>query len=63
MDRRQTQITKLSIMIVLTFIFFLTELIYGHLTGSLALVGDSYHMISDFIALIVGLSCVSVRER
>ena len=61
MDRRSKQIAKLSFMIVLTFIFFLAELVYGHLTGSLALIGDSYHMISDFVALIIGLSCVSVR--
>ena len=47
-------------MIAFTFTFFLTEVICGHITGSLALIGDSYHMISDVVALVIGLSCVMV---
>ena len=30
------------------------ELITGYATNSLALVGDSYHMLSDVISLIIG---------
>ena len=47
-------------MLALTFSFFLVELIFGYVTGSLALVGDSYHMLSDVVALIVGLASVRV---
>jgi len=45
----------------LTFLFFLTEIIFGYVTNSLALIGDSYHMLSDVMALIVGLTALRVE--
>lgn len=51
---------RLICMLVLTFGFFLVEIIYGYLTNSLALVSDSYHMLSDVVALVVGLAAVRV---
>jgi len=50
-------------MLCLTFLFFLTEIIFGYITNSLALIGDSYHMLSDVIALIVGFTALRVRRR
>ena len=47
-------------MLGLTFGFFLVELIFGYVTHSLALVGDSYHMLSDVVALVVGIASVRV---
>jgi zinc transporter 1 len=47
-------------MMALTGSFFLVELIFGYISNSLALVGDSYHMLSDLVALIVGLASVRV---
>ena len=32
----------------------------GYITNSLALVGDSYHMLSDVISLLVGFASVRV---
>lgn len=49
-------------MLSLTFSFFLVEIIYGHLTNSLALVGDAYHMLSDVVALCVGLASVRISK-
>lgn len=49
-------------MLVLTFGFFLVELIYGHVTNSLALIGDSYHMLSDVVALVVGIASVRISR-
>lgn len=51
---------RLSSMLALTASFFLVELIVGHVTHSLALVGDSYHMLSDVVALVVGLASLRV---
>lgn len=47
-------------MMVLTSSFFLVELIVGNITNSIALVADSFHMLSDIIALMVGLAAVLV---
>ena len=47
-------------MLALTASFFLVEIIVGFVTNSLALVGDSYHMLSDVIAIAIGLASVRV---
>ena len=41
-------------MILLTTTFFLVEIIVGYVTNSMALVADSFHMLSDVVSLIVG---------
>jgi len=55
-----TKSCRLLCMLALTFSFFLVELIYGYITHSLALIGDSYHMLSDVVALGVGIASVRV---
>ncbi|CAD5217206.1 unnamed protein product [Bursaphelenchus xylophilus] len=54
---------KLSVMILMTFFFFVVELVYGHISGSMALIADSFHMLSDVLALIVALSCIIISTR
>jgi zinc transporter 1 len=49
-------------MLSLTFSFFLVELIFGYITHSLALVSDSYHMLSDVVALGVGIASVRISK-
>jgi len=49
-------------MLALTFSFFLVELIFGYITNSLALIGDSYHMLSDVVALGVGIASVRISK-
>jgi len=49
-------------MLSLTFSFFLVELVFGYITNSLALIGDSYHMLSDVVALVVGITSVRVSH-
>lgn len=63
MNKRKSQTIRLSVMLVLTFGFFIVELVVGLMTGSLALVSDSYHMLSDTIALVIGLTCVRVGDN
>ena len=46
-------------MLAMTGSFMLVELIVGNWTNSMALVADSFHMLSDVIALIIAY--ISVR--
>lgn len=50
---------KLLFMLSLTTLFFLIEITVGYVTNSMALVADSFHMLSDVIALVIAY--VSVR--
>lgn len=53
---------SLLAMIALTGSFFIVELTFGYISNSLALIGDSYHMLSDLVALIVGLASIRVSH-
>ncbi|ESN93629.1 hypothetical protein HELRODRAFT_115498 [Helobdella robusta] len=61
-SRMGTKTCRLSSMLTLTLTFFLVELIVGHVTHSLALIGDSYHMLSDVVALIVGIASLRISK-
>ncbi|XP_038056579.1 zinc/cadmium resistance protein-like [Patiria miniata] len=50
-------------MISLTTVFFLVELVTGYATNSLALVSDSFHMLSDIIALVIGFLALRISKR
>ena len=54
---------SLSIIIAMTGSFFLVEMIVGHLTKSNSLVADAFHMLSDLLALIIGLTAVRFSKR
>lgn len=62
MGRFSGKTCRLATMLSLTFGFFLVELVYGHITHSLALIGDSYHMLSDVVALVVGIASVRISR-
>lgn len=51
---------KLIAMFSLNFTYFLVELVVGYLTHSMALVADSFHMLSDVVALCVAYFAVKV---
>jgi len=46
---------RILFVLFLSTLFFLLELIVGEMTGSVALVADSFHMISDVLALVISL--------
>ena len=46
---------RLSIMIVMITLFFCLEITAGRITNSITLVTDSFHMLSDVIALFIAL--------
>ena len=61
MGRYNGKTCRLLCMIAMTTTFFFVEIITGFIVNSLALVGDSYHMLSDIVALCVGFASVRVR--
>ncbi len=50
-------------MLSLTFAFFIVELVVGNITKSVALIADSFHMLSDVISLVIGIVAVRVVKR
>ncbi|CAF0892241.1 unnamed protein product [Brachionus calyciflorus] len=60
------RITKTGLLITVTIMtscFFFVELIVGHITKSNALVADSFHMLSDIISLIIGLTALRFSKK
>ncbi|NP_001083427.1 uncharacterized protein LOC398920 [Xenopus laevis] len=54
---------RLLFMLALTFIFFVVEVVVSRVTASLAMLSDSFHMLSDVIALSVGLVAVRFAQK
>ena len=53
---------RLITMFLMTFSFFLVELIVGYFTNSMALVADSFHMLSDVLALVIAFFSVEMSK-
>ncbi|XP_061180323.1 proton-coupled zinc antiporter SLC30A1-like [Saccostrea echinata] len=62
MARYSGKSCRLLTMLSLTAFFFLVEIIVGYITNSIALVADSFHMLSDVLALSVGFASVRVSK-
>ncbi|CAG0885270.1 unnamed protein product [Darwinula stevensoni] len=52
---------RLLTMFGLTTSFFIVEIVVGYITNSMALVADSFHMLSDVAALVIAFLSVQVR--
>lgn len=50
-------------MLCLTFGYFVVEVVVSRVTGSLAMLSDSFHMLSDVIALLVALLAVRLSDQ
>ncbi|XP_028652077.1 zinc transporter 10-like [Erpetoichthys calabaricus] len=55
MGRYNGKTCRLIFMLVMTTLFFLAELVSGYLGNSIALVSDSFNMLSDLISICVGI--------
>lgn len=62
MGRYSGKKCRLITMFWLTTFFFLVEIIVGYITNSMALVADSFHMLSDIAALVVAFLSVKVSD-
>ncbi|KAB5582127.1 hypothetical protein PHYPO_G00183620 [Pangasianodon hypophthalmus] len=63
MGRYSGQTCRLIFMLVITVIFFVAEIVAGYLGNSLALVSDSFNMLSDILSLCVGLAAGRLARR
>ncbi|CAB3399537.1 unnamed protein product [Caenorhabditis bovis] len=54
---------RLLVQIVLSLLFCFIEFIFGIISGSIALIADSYHMAADVMALIVAYICLRMAHR
>ncbi|KAM6278721.1 calcium/manganese antiporter SLC30A10 [Porphyrio hochstetteri] len=63
MGRYSGKTCRLIFMLVLTVGFFVAELVSGYMGNSIALVSDSFNMLSDLISLCVGLSTGRIARR
>ncbi|XP_025922350.1 zinc transporter 10-like [Apteryx rowi] len=63
MGRYSGKTCRLIFMLVLTVGFFVAELVSGYIGNSIALVSDSFNMLSDLISLCVGLSTGRIARR
>lgn len=50
-------------MLVLTFMFMVLEVVVSRVTSSLAMLSDSFHMLSDVLALVVALVAERFAQR
>ena len=56
-----SDVMRLIFMIAMIFSFFLVEITVGYISKSIALINDSFHMLSDSLALFVALGAAIVR--
>ncbi len=54
---------RLVSMFWLTTVFFFVEILVGYMTNSMALIADSFHMLSDVAALVVAFLSVKVSTN
>lgn len=70
-ESRRTQLRKrfcgktgsVLSMLFMTSSFFFVEIIVGYATNSMALVADSFHMLSDIMSLIIGFFALRYSKR
>ncbi|XP_027727574.1 zinc transporter 10 [Vombatus ursinus] len=63
MGRYSGKTCRLIFMLVLTTGFFVAELVSGYLGNSIALISDSFNMLSDLISLCVGIGAGFIARR
>lgn len=63
MGRYSGKSCRLVFMLTMTSVFFLAEIVAGYVGNSIALVSDSFNMLSDILSLSVGLVAVRLRRR
>lgn len=62
-DTRAANALALRAALLLTGTFLIVEVIGGVLTGSLALISDAMHMLTDTLGLVIALVAIKIGER
>ncbi|KAJ3296445.1 hypothetical protein HDU79_006676 [Rhizoclosmatium sp. JEL0117] len=55
--------SKIIIVGLLTLVLFLLEIVVGYLYGSIALIADSFHMLSDLLALCIAFYAIHLAKQ
>jgi len=55
-----TRSGRIILLLGLNIVMFLAELIVGYKTGSLALIADAFHMLSDVLSQLIALYAIRV---
>ncbi|KAK4235867.1 hypothetical protein C8A03DRAFT_17444 [Achaetomium macrosporum] len=63
MARRFSDKQKISATIAISFVFFLFEIGVAFKTGSLALMADAFHYLSDIVSFAVTLTSIIISEK
>ncbi|KAL7889279.1 hypothetical protein AOLI_G00015370 [Acnodon oligacanthus] len=63
MGRYTGKTCRLIFMLVITVVFFVAEIVAGYVGNSIALVSDSFNMLSDMVSLCVGLLSARLSRR
>lgn len=61
--KKETRLWRMVTMMVMVFAYMLAELIVGIVGKSLTLMGDSFHMLSDALSLIIGYVTIKMGQR
>ncbi|KNE67117.1 cation diffusion facilitator family transporter [Allomyces macrogynus ATCC 38327] len=62
-SRLRSRTGRISCMLAMTATFCVAQLIIGHLTGSVALVADAFHMLSDALSLVVAIYAIKLAKK
>lgn len=62
-NRKNTNVRALTIALGITGTFLAVEVVAGVLTGSLALISDATHMMTDTIGLAIALAAIRIGQR
>ncbi|CAL6089933.1 Cation_diffusion facilitator family transport protein [Hexamita inflata] len=62
-NHKETRVSRMIIMIVMVVSYMFAELLVGIIGNSLTLLGDSFHMISDAMSLVIGLVTIKLSQR
>ncbi|KAF9087010.1 hypothetical protein BGX29_001095 [Mortierella sp. GBA35] len=54
---------RIILLLVLNIIMFLAEIVVGYMTGSLALIADAFHMLSDVLSQIIALYAIRLAAK
>ncbi|GES58037.1 metal ion resistance protein/transporter [Aspergillus terreus] len=63
MNFKISRIQRLSAVIGISTSFFIAEIAVGFYTGSLALVADAFHYLSDIVGFVVALAAATVEQK
>ncbi|KAL7720257.1 Zinc/cadmium transporter [Entamoeba marina] len=60
---KDSNVYKLTVVLIVNSIFFIAELVMGMYLGSLALIVDSFNMLSDVISQVIGVFAIMIKNK